>query len=503
MITRDFLGYRLLTRGFRDWFLYMFRVLNQSSFTVEKIHEELFLHFQNILDGTQPRTNLNLPPRSAKTTLAKYFVVYSLTLNPKSQIIYTSFSQELLSQIATEIATIMQSNIYKAMYPSALNSLFSEALDPIDDFWRRWLLQEKGVTSFSSKKIVTKEGGVVLFASIGSAITGFGAGMRNAQNFSGALIIDDANKPADIRSPLLRKKVHTYFAETLFTRLNSSRVPVINIQQRLHLEDLSGFLEEVYSFKTVKFPLLDKNGNCNLPSQYSQIRIEELKKNEYVFASQYQQTPILEGGNLIKISWLQKFERPPEKFDSLYIVADTAFTAKKSSDNSAFGLFGVLGANIYMLDGYYKKVIFPDLVRDLTSFYVQAKANYSNSAFSSIYIENKASGISLIQTLRTKGLPISELYPTVKNQELKKDQVADKYTRFLEVSSDLESGYFYIPNSAPWMGDFISEVSAFTGTSEDVHDDFVDVLIYALKVRRSRLRTDWAGFKNAFVKRIV
>nr|DAV82128.1 MAG TPA: Large Terminase [Caudoviricetes sp.] len=502
MLTTDYLGYRLLQRGFRDWFLYMFRVLNKSGFTIEKIHEELFVCFQDILDGKLLRTCLNLPPRSAKTTLAKYFVIYTLTKNPKSQIIYTSFSQELLTQIATEIANIMQGSIYKALYPNTANSLNSETLDPVDSFWKDYLLKEKGVSSFSSKKIITSSGGLVLFASIGSAITGFGAGMRNSKEFSGALIIDDANKPADIRSLVLRTKVHNYFVETLFTRLNSSSVPVVNIQQRLHLEDLTGFLVDSYKFKTVKFPLINEKSECNLPSQYTKERIEELKKNEYVFASQYQQTPILEGGNLIKTAWFVKYETVPEKFDSLYIVADTAFTAKKSSDFSAFGLFGILGHKLYMLDGYYKKVIFPDLQRDLTSFYNKAKATYKNSPFSAIYIENKGSGISLIQSLRIRGLPVSELTPTVKNIQARKDQTADKYTRFLEVSSDLESGYFHIPSSALWLNDFITEVSSFTGTSADLHDDFTDVLIYALKVRRGRLSTDWTGFKNAFIKRV-
>lgn len=498
-VSKEYLGFRLLQRGFRDWFLYLFRIIDGNDFVIEKVHEDMFDQFQRVLDGLDTRINENLCPRSAKTTLAKYFVVYTMTKNPRSHIIYTSFSQDLLMQIAQEIASIMQNPVYRAMYPATAPQLSQEQLDPIDEFWKDYLFENTKETKFSSRKITTAYGGVVLFASIGSAITGFGAGRRESKEFAGCLIIDDANKPADIRSETMRKKVHTYFVETLFTRLNSSDTPVINIQQRLHVEDLTGFLENTYGFKTFKHPLLDENGECTLPRQYTPERVKELQMNAYTFASQYQQTPVIEGGNLIKTEWFVRYGAPPARPDSLFIVADTAFTEKKSSDNSAFGLFATVGKDIYMLDGYCKKVIFPDLCRDMVSFYQAAKARYNTVALSAIYIENKGSGISLIQQLREKGLPVRELMPTVHNAELKKDQVTDKFTRFNEVAADLESGYFHIPESAHWLLEFINECEAFTGGKQDAHDDYVDVLIYALKIRRKAMQTDWGALKNNFM----
>lgn len=498
-VSKEYLGFRLLQRGFRDWFLYLFRIIDGNDFVIEKVHEDMFDQFQRVLDGLDTRINENLCPRSAKTTLAKYFVVYTMTKNPRSHIIYTSFSQDLLMQIAQEIASIMQNPVYRAMYPATAPQLSQEQLDPIDEFWKDYLFENTKETKFSSRKITTAYGGVVLFASIGSAITGFGAGRRESKEFAGCLIIDDANKPADIRSDTMRKKVHTYFVETLFTRLNSSDTPVINIQQRLHVEDLTGFLESTYGFKTFKHPLLDADGNCTLPRQYTPERVKELQMDAYTFASQYQQTPVIEGGNLIKTDWFVRYGAPPARPDSLFIVADTAFTEKKSADNSAFGLFATVGKDLYMLDGYCKKVIFPDLCRDMVSFYQSAKARYNTVALSAIYIENKGSGISLIQQLREKGLPVRELMPTVHNAELKKDQVTDKFTRFNEVAADLESGYFHIPESAHWLLEFINECEAFTGGKQDAHDDYVDVLIYALKIRRKAMQTDWGALKNNFM----
>ena len=209
--------------------------------------------------------------------------------------------------------------------------------------------------------------------------------------------------------------------------------------------------------------------------------------------------PNSEAGNLIKMNMFGRYRIPPERFDDLFIVCDTAFSEKKSSDNSVFILCGILKEKRYILDVYCKKVTFVDLCRDLKSFYLKALERYTiTTPFSSIYIENKGSGISLIQQLREEGLPIQEIYPTVHNQELKKDIVADKYTRFLEVEADLVSGYAYIPESSSWMPEFERECEAFTGGKQDEHDDIPDCVIYLLKVARKHQSPDWNNFKNVF-----
>lgn len=209
--------------------------------------------------------------------------------------------------------------------------------------------------------------------------------------------------------------------------------------------------------------------------------------------------PNSEAGNLIKMDYFKRYKIVPEKFDTLYIVCDTAFSEKKSADNSVFMLCGLIGNDKYILDVYCKKVTFVDLQRDLKSFYLETLKKYTlMSNFSSIHIENKGSGISLIQQLRDEGLPVVEIYPTVHNPELKKDIVADKYTRFLEIEADLASGYVYIPESSSWMPEFERECEAFTGGKQDEHDDIPDCLIYLLKVARKHQAPDWSNFKNVF-----
>lgn len=209
--------------------------------------------------------------------------------------------------------------------------------------------------------------------------------------------------------------------------------------------------------------------------------------------------PNAEAGNLIKMSMFKRYETPPETYNGMFITCDTAFSEKKSADNSAFLLGGVKGKDKYILDLYCKKVTFVDLQRDLKEFYQRALQRFGKlNHIDAIYIENKASGISLIQQLRAEGLPILELTPTVHNETLKKDIVADKYTRFLEVEADLASGNVWLPVQAPWLPEFEKECEAFTGGKQDEHDDCVDCTLYLLKTARKYGNTDWGAFKRAF-----
>lgn len=437
---------------------------------------------------------------SHNTTLCKYLISYAYAKNPKCNFIYTSYSQSLLADIANDIIGILEHPVYKAMYPQIDFAVENNQIQPVDEFWRDYFIsndkEKKNI--YSTKKIITYAGGVCWFASLGSQLTGVGAAVRGSQEFSGGIIIDDGDKPADIHSEIMREKTHKYFSETLLSRLNDSNAFILNVQQRLHTEDLTGFLSEVYGYKSLVKPLF-VDEVLQIPSQYSEERLVEIKKDDAVFSAQYQQEPVPETGMLIHTDKFKPYDVTPQTFDLLYICCDTAFSEKKSADNSAFMLMGVKGHERYILDLYCKKVDFVNLRKDLKEFYNKALAVYGQyNNFSSIYIEAKASGISLIQQLRSEGLPVQEIYPTVHNNLLKKDEVKDKLTRFYEVQADIESGYVNIPASDPWLKDFIKECLAFTGGKQNSKDDRIDSFLYCLKVARKNTQTDWEAFARAF-----
>ena len=475
----QFIGQRLLQRGFKDWFLFFFKTIEKNDFLLELIHDDLFKSFQEIYEYKAIRQIINLPPRSAKTTLCIYFLAYCLAHNPTCQFIYTSYSQDLLKDNSRRLASILTNNLYKDMYLSNVN-IEEETTKPIDDFWTDYFKKENKEFKISSRKITTAQGGVVLFASMGSQITGFGAGNLVSSKFSGCLIIDDGNKPNDIKSKKIREKTNTYFTETLLTRLNNSNVPVLNIQQRLHQEDLSGYLLKEYNYNLLKKSLINQNGICELPRQYDNKRIEELKKNNYLWQAQYQQEPILDGGNIIKSEWFNRYQILP-KLKKVYITCDTAFKTKESNDYSVFQLWGKTenkqDSDYYLIDMIRGKWEAPELLNMLQN----AWAKWNTYKPSCIYIEDKASGIGLIQQIKRLRIPVKPITPN-----------KDKYTRLSDVLPRISSGYVYLPETSSWLLDFLQECEEFSADMGHAHDDQVDSMTMALSAEINKIsNTDW------------
>lgn len=467
------MGKKLLERGFRQWFLYLFKVVNGSEWKELPIHKKMFRQIKDIVDGKTIRLAMNLCPRSGKTTMAVWLVVYALTLNPKSQIIYTSFNQDLLTQIAQQVAAIMSHPVYQALYGQGY-AVEEEEADPIDDFWKDYLIQTTGKIKFSNRKIFTPQGGVVLFNSIGAAITGFGAGVKHAKGFNGILILDDPDKPTDIRSEKIRQKTHTYFEETLLSRLNNSETPILVIQQRLHMDDMTGFLVERYSFDVFKAPLLDENGVCNLGAQYSEARIKELQVNNYVFQSQYQQEPIMLGGGVLRHEWW-KFYREIEdtRYKRIFITADTACKTKEWNDYTAIGVWGVtIGNKLRLLDMVHGKFEINVLRDTLLAVWDKWKMGVGMCRCTELVIEDKASGMQAIQDLkRIGGLPIRPYVPE-----------KDKYQRVEDILPQIAAGNVELPVSDqhPISHELIAEADAFSADLSHLHDDMIDMTVMAV-----------------------
>ncbi|WP_223688413.1 phage terminase large subunit, partial [Streptococcus pneumoniae] len=56
----------------------------------------------------------------------------------------------------------------------------------------------------------------------------------------------------------------------------------------------------------------------------------------------------------------------------------------------------------------------------------------------------------------------------------------DKLTRLREVQAKLEAGVLMLPESAPWVADFISECEGFTADDSHAFDDQIDPMIDAV-----------------------
>lgn len=260
-------------------------------------------------------------------------------------------------------------------------------------------------------------------------------GIRGNTTFSGALVLDDANKPADIQSEVMREKVRKYYDETLLSRLNDSNVPIFNIQQRLHLEDLSGYLLEQYKFDSIIRPLLEPDGTCNIASQYTPERIKEISFNDTMFQAQYQQSPVAEKGNIIQRDWWVMYDADHTAIDGkLIITADTAYKKTKTADYSCFQVWELLRKEMRLRDMIVGKWEFPELLEKAIQIWRKWTDDSLINPAAFMYIEDKASGISLEQTLIQSGINAICWKPK------EYDYPEDKVGRTRELSWDVYRG---------------------------------------------------------------
>ena len=93
------------------------------------------------------------------------------------------------------------------------------------------------------------------------------------------------------------------------------------------------------------------------------------------------------------------------------------------------------------------------------------KNGYTNK--SRIFVEPKASGKSIVQTLiRETGLNVKEDKPPTK----------DKVARVADISASLESGRVSLLNG-DWNREFLDQLTKFPSAK---HDDMVDCLVMAI-----------------------
>ena len=89
------------------------------------------------------------------------------------------------------------------------------------------------------------------------------------------------------------------------------------------------------------------------------------------------------------------------------------------------------------------------------------------------YIEDKSSGIGLIDTLNHR-------YGAGFIQKIERDR--DKVARLKAVLNQYRQGKVVIPRYAPWSGDYVSEHERFNEMDTHAHDDQVDTTVDAIQV---------------------
>src|SRR5437764_2748464 len=438
----------LLRRDFTSFAGRCFYELNPQTDLAMNWHLDVIAaKLTEVREGKIRRLIINLPPRHLKSLMASIaFPAWCLGLDPTAQILCVSYAQDLADKLARDCRGIMMSPWYR--------QLFRTRLAP-----HRQAVQEF-ITTGQGYRLATSTGGV---------LTGRGADI---------IIIDDPLKPEEALSEAQRQVANDWYDNTLYSRLNDKRRgAIVIVMQRLHEDDLVGHVLGQEEWDVVRFPAIAEADEVHEidtilgPRRFTRRRGEALHPDreppevldrirrtmgEYNFAGQYQQSPAPLGGGLVKAEWFKRYRENerPERFDRIVQSWDTANKATELSDFSVCTTWGVKGKDLFLLAVFRRRLEYPALKRAVWEQLSLFGAN-------EVLIEDKASGTQLIQELIADGCHgVTRYQPTT-----------DKVMRLNSQTGVIENGFVHIPETAPWLAEYLHEMTVFP---KGKHDDQAD-----------------------------
>jgi predicted phage terminase large subunit-like protein len=434
----------------------------EHNWHIEAIAHHLTLAFQRKIK----RLIITLPPRNLKSISASVaFPAWALGLDPKLRIVCASYSQDLALKHARDCRSIMEINWYRRSFPGT-------RIDPRKNTEAEFMTTAKGYR---------------LSTSVGGTLTGRGGSI---------VIIDDPLKPADAMSASKREAVKQWYDGTLCTRLDNKKDDVIIvIMQRLHVDDFVAHILEKEEWVHLDLPaiapvpqeipvgpgdLYSRQKGDLLHTEREPLSVlEQLKASmgSQAFSAQYQQSPVPEGGALIKWFWFRSYRDLPGRrtHDKIVQSWDTASKADELHDYSVCTTWLVQDNDYYLVHVLREHLDYPGLKKRVIQ---HAQAHRVDS----VIIEDKGSGTHLIQDLRSDR--------SVRPIPFKPD--GDKITRMAAEMAIIEAGQVWVPESAAWLADFQTEIMQFPYGR---HDDQVDSVSQFLAWQKKR------GYRRSCSKR--
>lgn len=419
------------------------------------------------------RLIINIPPRSLKSTIGTVaFPAFLLGHDPSTKIMAASYSKQLSIKHSMESRLVIESEWYKRIFPGT------------------------SISSDNNQKsqFTTTARGHRVATSVGATTTGEGG------NF---LIVDDLHSATEAQSKITRESALDWFDQSYSTRLNDKQNDVIIvIGQRLHQNDISGHLlakggwehlclpsifTEPKTISIGKFKKQIKPNTLLHEARESAKTLEATKREmgSYAFAGQYMQTPVPDGGGIFKREWIKIFPNDKElpKFDCIIQSYDTALTANTFSDPTAFTAWGIFKPKegqcaVMLLDSWQEKLEYPDLKKKVRMEWETRYGDGEGKRADFILVEEKGSGISLIQDMQRMNIPVRKYNPGN----------ADKVQRAHLITYLFEAGLVYFPESDRFKGKFMSwaeevleQLMSFPNAE---HDDAVDSTTQAVRLLR-------------------
>ena len=448
-----------------------FKILNPGSPYYHNWHIDLISdHLERCARGETTRLIITIPPRYGKSMSASVaFNAWLLGHNPHAKIVGISYGSHLAEEHSQNCKKLMTSSFYRKLFPGTRLSKKENK----KDFYK------------------TGHGGFRMATSVDGALTGMGGDF---------LIIDDPIKPQDALSDISRDHVNNWFKNTVSTRLNDKKNGcIILVMQRVHDDDLVGHLLEQEDWVHLNLPAIAEEDEEHIIHPFTGEKVvfkraegealhperEPIEKLNYLrqtqlgssnFAAQYQQRPVQQGGDILKLEWFKRYGEIPTEGRLIGTVQswDTASKTGAQNDYSVCTTWRVYKDRYYLVDVYRKKLAFTELEKKIREMQEFHKANV-------VLIEDANAASALIDTLKRK--------PMCANVEGCYSSLS-KGDRAMSISMIIETGKVFIPRDAHWLEEFEREVTHFP---KGKHDDQVDSMVQALNYIHGKYAAHYSG----------
>ena len=216
----------VLRNDFESFLQMCFLYLNPGARYLPNWHiKAIAYQLDRIRRGEITRLMINMPPRYLKSiTITVAFTAYLLGHDPWRRIFAISYGDDLSAKHASDFRSIMHSP------------------------WFRRAFRKMRIKRSVDGELITTKGGFRKSTSISGALTGLGGDL---------FIIDDPQKPVDALSESRRNGVNQWMSNTLMSRLDNKQTgAIIVVMQRVHMDDLSGFLSSSSDWEILSLPAI-------------------------------------------------------------------------------------------------------------------------------------------------------------------------------------------------------------------------------------------------------
>lgn len=394
------------------------------------------------------------PPQEGKTTWIVHYIAWTLIRNPWLKVVYATYSQARANAVSRQIRGLVQ----------------------------HWTPLAQG--SSSVQRWETKEGGGLLAAGRGSAMTGFRSDMT---------VIDDPIKDMqEAQSELIRETTVEWFSSVVLTRM-AALSQIIVIATRWHKDDLIAHVQKALDAQYINIPaqatheddILGREIGEWLPSvQNRSEKSWQLIKSAvgtYVWQALYQGDPQVTGGSYINVDkmdvipWsqvvfqgergiMQTLERALV-IQSWDLTFGSAPGRSKRGTNSTTGdyvaghVYAVIGLKWFLVDRVHGRYTFTETLTKVQ----QLAARWPQT--SRIYVEKTANGAAVIDSLKKRAALIKPVSPQ-----------GSKEARALAAQPVIDQGNVAILDSVYDESMF----QEFRDFPFGKHDDDVDALTQAI-----------------------